>query len=120
MLPRTCDSGSTAAGLPFCDHAEPVAARITDLLSRLTREEKINLVTQADTGFLPRLNLKEFHFFNTCVHGWWTSNVQGLRRHFRQHLTYSAALHHPFRGVRHALLGRHAEERLIGACDPML
>jgi hypothetical protein len=46
-----------------------------DLVKRLTREEKINLVTRADTGFLPRLNLKEFKFFNTCLHGWWTSNV---------------------------------------------
>ena len=75
VLPRTCDAGSTAAGLPFCDHGAPVAARVADLVSRLTREEKINLVTQADTGFLPRLNLKAFHFFNTCVHGWWTSNA---------------------------------------------
>jgi beta-glucosidase len=46
-----------------------------DLVGRLTREEKVNLVTQADTGFLPRLNLKEFKFFNTCLHGWWTNNV---------------------------------------------
>jgi len=30
---------------------------------------------KADTGFLPRLNLKRFNFFNTCLHGWWTSNV---------------------------------------------
>jgi beta-glucosidase-like glycosyl hydrolase len=48
---------------------------VQDLVSRLTQEEKINLVQQADTGFLPRLNLKEFNFFNTCLHGWWTSNV---------------------------------------------
>lgn len=75
VLPRTCDVGSTAAMLPFCDHTAPVANRIHDLLQRLSREEKVNLVTQADTGFLPRLNLKEFHFFNTCVHGWWTSNA---------------------------------------------
>jgi beta-glucosidase len=67
--------GSTAAGLPFCDHTKPVADRVVDLVSRLTREEKINLVQQADTGFLPRLNLKEFNFFNTCLHGWWTTNV---------------------------------------------
>ena len=75
VLPRTCDDGSVSAKLPFCDHAQPFAVRVRDLLSRLTREEKINLVTQADTGFLPRLNLKGFKFFNTCMHGWWTSNV---------------------------------------------
>ena len=75
VLPRTCDPGSTAAGLPFCDHTLPLAARVTDLVKRLTREEKINLVETADTGFLSRLNLKGFKFFNTCLHGWWTSNV---------------------------------------------
>lgn len=35
----------------------------------------IDYYEQADTGFLPRLNLKAFNFFNTCLHGWWTSNV---------------------------------------------
>ena len=70
VLPRTCDAGSVAAKLPFCDHTAPLATRMHDLVNRLTREEKINLVTQADTGFLPRLNLKEFNFFNTCLHGW--------------------------------------------------
>ena len=48
---------------------KPVAARVADLVSRLTRREKIDLVVQADTGFLPRLNLKEFKFFNTCKSG---------------------------------------------------
>jgi beta-glucosidase len=48
---------------------------VKDLVKRLTREEKINLVETADTGFLSRLNLKGFKFFNTCLHGWWTSNV---------------------------------------------
>ena len=75
MLPRTCDAGSVAAELPFCDHRKPTAVRIGDLLQRLTREEKLGLVQQASPGFLPRLNLKEFQFFNTCQHGWWTSNV---------------------------------------------
>jgi beta-glucosidase len=75
VLPRTCDEGSVSAKFPFCDHTQPLAARVRDLVGRLTREEKINLVTQADTGFLPRLNLKEFEFYNTCMHGWWTSNV---------------------------------------------
>ena len=70
VLPQTCEAGSTAAGLPFCDHTAPLDDRVRDLVSRLTTEEKINLVSQADTGFLPRLNLKEFHFFNTCLHGW--------------------------------------------------
>jgi beta-glucosidase len=75
LLPRTCDKGSVSSNLSFCDISKPVEARVADLVTRLTREEKINLVTQADTGFLPRLNLKEFNFFNTCHHGWWTSNV---------------------------------------------
>ena len=75
VLPRTCDHGSVAASLPFCDSANPTETRVADLVSRLTRQEKINLVQFADTGFLPRLNLKEFNFYNTCLHGWWTSNV---------------------------------------------
>ena len=75
VLPRTCDAGSAAADLAFCDHEAPVATRVQDLISRLTRQEKLNLVTMADTGFLPRLNMKDFKFFNTCVHDWWTSNA---------------------------------------------
>ena len=47
VLPRTCDAGSTAAGLPFCDHNAPLASRVRDLVSRLTRQEKLNLVTMA-------------------------------------------------------------------------
>lgn len=75
VLPRTCDSPSVAASLPFCDVSKPVQERIADLVSRLSREEKINLVKQVDTGFLPRLNLKEFRFYRTCMHGWWTGGV---------------------------------------------
>jgi beta-glucosidase len=75
LLPRTCAAGSVAHAMPFCDATKPTDARVADLLSRLTRQEKISLVERADTGFLPRLNLKEFEFFNTCLHGWATSNV---------------------------------------------
>lgn len=59
----------------FCNTSDSTSNRIADLLSRLTRAEKLYLVAKADTGFLPRLNLKEFQFFNTCLHGWWTTNV---------------------------------------------
>lgn len=75
VLPRTCDAGSVAAGMPFCNASLPTSERVADLLGRLSRTEQLYLVDKADTGFLPRLNLKEFKFFNTCVHGWWTSNV---------------------------------------------
>ena len=75
ILPRTCEPGSSAFALPFCDARLSREDRVADLLSRLTREEKEGLVAHADTGFLPRLNLKQFKFFNTCMHGWWTSNV---------------------------------------------
>ena len=47
-----------------------LTAEKADLVSRLTRTEKINLILVADTGFLPRLNLKEFGFYSTCAHGW--------------------------------------------------
>ena len=43
-LPRTCETGSVSSSLPFCDVTKGVAMRVDDLLSRLTREEKINLV----------------------------------------------------------------------------
>jgi beta-glucosidase len=75
LLPRTCEAGSVAHALPFCDATKPTDARVADLLSRLTRQEKVSLIERADTGFLPRLNLKQFGFFNTCLHGWATSNV---------------------------------------------
>ena len=75
ILPRTCDPGSAAADLGFCDASRPVEERVADLVSRLTRREKIELVAKADTGFLPRLNVKEFDLYHTCFRGWWAANV---------------------------------------------
>ena len=47
-LPRTCDRESVSASLPFCDKSQPVERRVKDLMSRLTREETINLVEQVN------------------------------------------------------------------------
>ena len=45
--------------------------------------------------------------------------VQGLGHHLGPFPTNSLAVYHPSCGVRRDLLGGHAYELLIGACDPM-
>ena len=67
-LPHTCEAGSPAAALPFCDVSLDVGARVNDLLARLSPAQKLQ---QWDIGtggfaFQADLNLKAFHWDFTC------------------------------------------------------
>ena len=46
----TLPAPATAAGYPYQDPALPVATRVADLLSRMTLDEKIGQMTQAERG----------------------------------------------------------------------
>ena len=41
---HACVPGHNASSLPFCDHTLPIAARVKDLLGRLSVEEKAHLI----------------------------------------------------------------------------
>ncbi len=59
---------SSHAQLPFWDPALPRAARLADLLSRLTPAEKAaQLLHQAPA--VPRLGIPEYNWWNECLHG---------------------------------------------------
>ena len=47
---RGCAAGSPAAALPFCDEGVPVDARVADLISRLTFDEKVGMLSSASGG----------------------------------------------------------------------
>ena len=59
-LPHTCEQGSPSFSLPFCDYTLPIDARVADLLSRLTLDQKVQQWNIGAGGFLfdPVLNIK--------------------------------------------------------------
>ena len=70
-LPHTCEVGSPSYALPFCDYTLPVDDRVSDLLSRLTLDQKIQQWNIGTGGFEydPVLNLKVRAVFSprTCT-----------------------------------------------------
>jgi len=70
-LPQTCAAGSPSYGLPFCDPALPVEARVADLLSRLDTKTKIQQFSVPVSRFAynSTLNLKGFLWDLTCMRG---------------------------------------------------
>lgn len=53
---------------PFQNPALPFDQRVTDLVSRLTLQEKINLMQNSATG-IPRLGIPAYNWWNECLHG---------------------------------------------------
>ena len=52
----------------YRDPSAPIPDRVNDLLSRLTVEEKISLMTHNSPG-IPRLNIPKFNIGNEALHG---------------------------------------------------
>lgn len=69
--PHTCDPGSPAAALPFCDGAAPVAARVDDLFSRLSDAQRVALFSlpAAPNAYDPVLNIPSVFWDITCIAG---------------------------------------------------
>jgi hypothetical protein len=61
-LPQTCAAGSPSYGLPFCDPALPVEARVADLLARLDLKTKVQQFSIPVSRFAynATLNLKGY------------------------------------------------------------
>jgi len=53
---------------PFRNPALPFDQRVIDLVSRLTLQEKINLMQNSATG-IPRLGIPAYNWWNECLHG---------------------------------------------------
>src|ERR1035437_9209829 len=53
---------------PFQNPALPFDQRVIDLVSRLTLQEKINLMQNSATG-IPRLGIPAYNWWNECLHG---------------------------------------------------
>lgn len=66
-----------AAAYPFRDPSLPLAARVGDLLGRLTLAEKVSLLHQYEPA-IPRLGIKAFKTGTEALHGYaWTSDADG-------------------------------------------
>jgi beta-glucosidase len=71
-------AAATPAGYPFQNPALPVTARVADLTSRLTLDEKISLLHQFQPA-IPRLGIPEFKTGTEALHGlaWTTERTNG-------------------------------------------
>ncbi|PUZ45777.1 hypothetical protein GQ55_8G251900 [Panicum hallii var. hallii] len=66
--PFACAPGGPAASLPFCRRSLPVQARARDLVSRLTRAEKVRLLVNNAAG-VPRLGVSGYEWWSEALHG---------------------------------------------------
>ena len=58
----------SAQRLPYLDTSLPVDARVENLISRMTLEEKISQMTHTSKG-IPRLGIPDYNWWNECLHG---------------------------------------------------
>lgn len=67
--PFACDSSNpTTKSYPFCKLTLPISARVKDLVSRLTLDEKIlQLVNTAPA--IPRLGIPAYEWWSEALHG---------------------------------------------------
>ncbi|GER40282.1 beta-xylosidase 1 [Striga asiatica] len=66
--PFSCDSSK----LPLCDARLPIGARVKDLVSRLSLDEKIQQLVNTAAS-IPRLNISAYE--------WWSEALHGISRH---------------------------------------
>ncbi|XP_066338580.1 probable beta-D-xylosidase 2 isoform X1 [Miscanthus floridulus] len=63
-----CAPGGPATTLPFCRQSLPLQARARDLVSRLTRSEKVRLLVNNAAG-VPRLGVAGYEWWSEALHG---------------------------------------------------
>ena len=63
-----CSPGGPASSLPFCRRSLPARARARDLVSRLTRAEKVRLLVNNAAG-VPRLGVAGYEWWSEALHG---------------------------------------------------
>src|SRR5512142_108138 len=62
----TTDTPSTT--LVYNDPSAPIQARVNDLISRMTLEEKVGQMMNSAPG-IPRLGIPQYDWWNECLHG---------------------------------------------------
>eukprot|EP00250_Pteridium_aquilinum_P015742 c22737_g1_i1 orf=367-2805(-) len=73
--PYAC--GSAFVHLPFCDKARSVESRVSDLLSRLTLEEKIDQLVSSASN-ISHLGIPAYYWWSEALHGL-SDNGPGVR-----------------------------------------
>jgi beta-glucosidase len=68
MKVAQCQTNLDVKALPFMNPDLPLSARVDDLVSRLTLEEKI-LQMQHTTPAIDRLGIPQYNWWNECLHG---------------------------------------------------
>lgn len=63
-----CDQPQNAP-LPFCDSNLSIDARVNDLVSRLTVQEKIGLLVNKAAGASVNVKLQPYNWWNEALHG---------------------------------------------------
>ncbi len=66
--PNRPDMRDALAGLPFRNPDLPIDKRVSDLVGRMTLEEKIGQMMNAAPA-IPRLGVPEYNWWNECLHG---------------------------------------------------
>jgi len=59
---------NTPQGAIYADPAQPIAARVADLISRMTLEEKISQMVH-EAPAIKRLGIPAYNWWNECLHG---------------------------------------------------
>ncbi len=67
----------TAARPLYLDPSKPIGQRVSDLIGRLTLEEKAELLNHTNTG-IPRLNIPLWGGWNQTLHGVWSKEPTTL------------------------------------------
>nr|CAB3490548.1 unnamed protein product [Digitaria exilis] len=63
-----CAAGGSSSSLPFCRRSLPARSRARDLVSRLTRAEKVRLLVNNAAG-VPRLGVGGYEWWSEALHG---------------------------------------------------
>ncbi|XP_057786037.1 probable beta-D-xylosidase 7 [Salvia miltiorrhiza] len=81
--PFSCDPSNLSTNLfPFCNTSLPIAARVKDIVSRLTLDEKIQQLVN-NAAAVPRLNISAYE--------WWSEALHGVSRHGKG-VTFSGSI----------------------------
>ncbi|KAJ6940840.1 beta-D-xylosidase 2 [Populus alba x Populus x berolinensis] len=71
--PFACDpDDGTSRNFPFCQVKLPIQSRVSDLIGRMTLQEKVGLLVN-DAAAVPRLGIKGYEWWSEALHG--VSNV---------------------------------------------
>ena len=65
---RGCAAGGPGAAMPFCDASAPLPARVADLLSRLSFDEKVGMLA-TPSGGSGRLGVSPQQWWQESLHG---------------------------------------------------